>query len=162
MSIIETSIMVNAPIELCFNCARDIGVHTQTVWRHTGERAVAGVTEGLIGEGEEVTFEARHLGVRQRLTSRITAFEYPIYFVDEMQRGAFRSLRHEHRFEQVATGTRMVDRLVFESPLGWVGRLFNRLVLERYMRRFIDDRNAALKQYIEGIHGGAREERDSR
>jgi len=60
---------IAAPIGVCFNLARDIDFHTRSL-RDTGERAVGGRTSGLIGLGESVTWEARHLGVRQRLTAR--------------------------------------------------------------------------------------------
>ena len=75
--IVQTSI--NAPIEICFDLARDIGVHCQTSIS-TQERAIAGVTTGLIGLGEEVTFEGVHFGVRQRLTARVIEFDRPHRF----------------------------------------------------------------------------------
>ena len=53
----------------------------------TGERAVAGRTTGLIGLGESVTWEARHLGIRQRFTAEVTAFDRPRYFRDVMTPG---------------------------------------------------------------------------
>ena len=40
-----------------------------------GQVAVGGRTSGLIGLGEEVTWRARHFGVTQHLTSKITAFD---------------------------------------------------------------------------------------
>ena len=93
--IIETQI--NAPAEQCFDLARDIGLHCQTTSK-TKEKAVAGVTSGLIEMGQSVTFEAVHFGVRQRLTSQIVEFERPLYFTDEMTKGAL---------HQCATGTNL-------------------------------------------------------
>ena len=78
---------INAPPEVCFDLARDIDFHTRSL-SHTGERAIAGRTTGLIDLGESVTWEARHLGIRQQLTSKVTAFDRPTYFRDEMTRGA--------------------------------------------------------------------------
>jgi ligand-binding SRPBCC domain-containing protein len=136
---------IAAPIEVCFDLARNIDVHSATVWRHTREAAVAGVTGGLIEEGQTVTFEATHLLVRQRLTSRIVRMERPRVFVDRMQRGAFKSMMHTHEFEEFGGLTRMTDTLQFEAPLGWLGRLAERIVLEDYMRKFLIDRNHELK-----------------
>ena len=45
----------------------------------TQERAIAGVTHGLIELGDEVTWEARHFGIRQTLKVRITGFERPSF-----------------------------------------------------------------------------------
>jgi len=147
---IRTSVVVEAPIERCFDLARDIDVHTRTVWKHTKERAVSGRTSGKIELGETVTFEATHLGVRQRLTSEIIEFEYPRRFVDRMVRGAFKRMRHEHDFERIdERRTRMTDTLTFEAPLGPLGRLAERLVLRRYMLAFLEDRNAEVKRIAE-------------
>jgi ligand-binding SRPBCC domain-containing protein len=140
---------IAAPIDVVFDLARNIDVHSATVWKRTREAAVAGVTEGLIEEGQTVTFEATHLFVRQRLTSRIARMERPRLFVDEMQRGAFKSMTHTHEFEEIGGMTRMTDTLHFEAPLGLLGRLAERIVLEDYMRKFLIDRNRELKMMAE-------------
>jgi len=146
---VTTSIVILAPIERCFDLARDIDIHTKTVWKHTREKAVAGVTTGCISDGELVTFEATHFGIRQRLTSKITDFNAPYLFVDETQKGAFKSLRHVHYFEKHGEGTRMTDTLRFEAPLGWLGWAVERLVLKTYMTKFLEHRNEQLKQLAE-------------
>ncbi|MGO4544073.1 cell division protein [Paenibacillus sp. 2TAB23] len=140
-----TEIYIEAPIAICFDMARDIDIHTKTVWKHTREKAVAGVTKGLIQKGELVTFEATHFGVRQRLTSKISEMVVPSFFVDETQRGAFKSLRHEHLFEKRGKGTLMTDVLRFEAPLGVLGWFAERVILKRYMRKFLEHRNKQLK-----------------
>ncbi len=140
---------VNAPLEAVFDAARDIGLHCETA-RYTRERAVAGVTSGLIGLGQTVTFEAVHLGVRQRLTSRIVAFDAPHRFVDEMTRGAFQSLRHVHEFVANGAGaTLMIDTLTWVSPLGVLGIVADHLVLKRHLKRFLRRRNRCFKCIVE-------------
>src|SRR5205823_8803096 len=66
--------VIAAPKERVFDLARSIDAHQDTA-EHTGERAVAGVTSGLLGPEEEVTWEARHFGVRQRLRVKMTRSE---------------------------------------------------------------------------------------
>jgi ligand-binding SRPBCC domain-containing protein len=147
---IATSIVVEASIQRCFDLARDIDVHTRTVWKHTKEKAVAGRTSGKIELGETVTFEATHFGVRQRLASEIVEFDAPRRFVDRMVRGAFKRMRHEHDFEALGErSTRMTDTLTFEAPLGPLGWIAERLVLRRYMLKFLEDRNAEVKRIAE-------------
>ena len=68
MILLET--VIAAPPEVVFDLARSIDAHQEST-RQTAERAVAGVTTGLLGPGEEVTWEARHFGIKQRLTVRI-------------------------------------------------------------------------------------------
>ncbi|MFS0869435.1 SRPBCC family protein [Paenibacillus xylanilyticus] len=145
-----TEITIQAPIEKCFDYARDIDVHTQTVWKHTRERTVSGVTSGKIGAGDTVTFQATHFGVRQKLTSRIVHYERPHIFVDQMVKGAFRSMRHEHHFRKLDEKTTyMRDTLKFEAPLGVLGWAAERLILKRYMYAFLQSRNRKLKALLE-------------
>jgi len=139
---------VAAPPSRCFDMARDVDLHLRST-AASRERAVGGVTSGLLGPGDEVTWEATHFGVRQRLTSRITEFDPPRRFVDEMVRGAFQRFRHEHQFRAVEGGTEMVDIFDYTSPLGSLGLLADRLFLRRYMSRLLRDRNAYLKRVAE-------------
>ena len=148
MPVIELSTLIHAPRERVFDLARSIDAH-QASAGDTDERAVAGVTSGLIGLGQEVTWEARHLGVRQRLTVRNTAFDRPSHFQDVMVAGAFRHMVHDHCFEARPDGTLMQDRFEFSSPLGVLGTVADGLFLTRYMRRFLLQRNAMLKQCAE-------------
>ena len=136
MAVFRIVTTIAAPIGGCFDLARDIDFHTESLG-HTGERAVAGRTSGLIGLGESVTWEGRHLGVRQRLTVEVTAFDRPFYFRDVMTAGAFRSFAHDHRFEERGGGTVMTDEVEFRSPLGPVGWLVDRLFLAGYLRRLL-------------------------
>jgi ligand-binding SRPBCC domain-containing protein len=150
MPTIYQEIAIAAPIETCFDLARNIDFHQRTL-AHTKERAVAGVTSGGVIGGDVVTWEATHFGVRQRLTSRITDYERPTYFADEMVRGVFKRCRHLHRFLPNGTGTLMIDCFDYTSPLGPLGRLADVLFLERYMRGLLVGRNAMLKRVAEAI-----------
>jgi ligand-binding SRPBCC domain-containing protein len=143
--VVETRIA--APIELCFDLARDVDVHLRTS-ASTGERAVGGKTSGLLELGNVVTFEAVHSGIRQRLTSKIVEFRRPDRFVDEMVKGAFASLRHVHEFD--ADGPSVVrDTLTWRSPLGLLGVLADTLFVERRMRAFLENRQLEVKAYAE-------------
>ena len=148
MAVIELSTVIRAPRERVFDLARSIDAHQDSTGG-TDERAVAGVTKGLIGLNEEVTWEARHFGVRQRLTVRVTAFDRPTHFRDIMIAGAFKSMAHDHTFADHPEGTVMSDRFEFTSPLGILGAMVDRLFLAAYMRRFIVSRNDVLKQLAE-------------
>jgi ligand-binding SRPBCC domain-containing protein len=144
MPFIRLETQIAAPVELCFDLSRDLDVHMASSGG-TGERAVAGVTSGMVKLGDEITWEASHLGVRQRLTSKIIAYDRPRMFADEMLRGAFKRWHHTHLFEQQATGTLMIDEVNYASPLGLLGRIVDMLYLENYMRHFLLRRNAYIK-----------------
>jgi ligand-binding SRPBCC domain-containing protein len=148
MAVITVETQINAPIEVCFDLARDIGLHCQTAI-NTNERAIDGVTSGLIGLGESVTFEGVHFGIRQQLTSKVTEYDKPKRFVDEMTKGAFKSLKHIHEFIPITNGTLMKDTLIWISPFGFLGKMIDRLFLENYMKRFVVERNNKLKAVAE-------------
>ncbi|MCP3739734.1 SRPBCC family protein [Rossellomorea sp. BNER] len=149
MPTIEYQILINAPIEHCFDLARNVDIHTQTV-QHTKEKAVGGVTSGILDEGDSVTWEAVHFGVKQRLTAKVTEVKRPDYFVDIMIKGAFHSFHHTHQFIEKHDGTLMVDIFQYKSPLGPIGILADKLFLEKYMQRFIISRAIELKKIAEG------------
>ena len=148
MSVIELTTIINAPIHICFDLARSIDLHKLST-THTDEEAIAGVTSGLIGEGEYVTWRATHFGIRQELTSKITAFEYPYFFRDEMLKGIFKKIKHDHRFETDGELTEMKDSFEFESPLGFLGHLFNYFVLKTYLTELLVKRNQLIKKVAE-------------
>lgn len=144
---------IAAPIELCFVLARDIDFHTRSL-ADTGERAVAGTTTGLIGPGESVTWEARHLGIRQRLTVQVTEFDKPRFFRDVMTAGAFKSFAHDHRFESNDGITTMSNDVTFRSPAGPLGLLVDYLFLTGYLLRLLTARCQAIKREAESAAAG--------
>jgi ligand-binding SRPBCC domain-containing protein len=149
MAVIELNTSIAAPVERCFLLSLSVDVHTLST-AHTGERVVGGVTTGVMQPGDVVTWRARHFGVWQQLTSKITGYQYPTYFCDEMQKGAFKSLRHEHHFTTQGSHTVMTDIFIFESPLGILGKLANVLFLKKYMQRLLTQRNVVIKVIAEG------------
>jgi ligand-binding SRPBCC domain-containing protein len=150
MPIVKVVTKIRAPIDACFDHARDIRLHTEST-AGTNERAIAGVTAGLIGPGCEVTWEATHLMVRWRLSSRITAFERPFHFRDSQVTGPFQGFDHDHIFATVPGGTLMTDVFAFQSPYGLAGRLVDRLFLRSYMERFLRNRSEFLKAHAENL-----------
>lgn len=129
------------PADALFDASRDIGAHVASM-RGTGERAIGGVTSGLIGLDETVTWRAWHFGIPFRMTSRITALERPHRFVDEQTTGPFRLFRHEHLYVERDGTTIMTDRVTLASPV--FGRVAERLVLVPYLRRLLIRRAARL------------------
>lgn len=149
MPIIRLETYIEASQETVFDLSRDIDLH-QVSTAHTNEKAVAGKTSGLLELNESVTWEARHFGILQRLTSKITKMDRPSYFVDEMVSGAFKSFRHEHIFESKGKGTLMTDVFTYVSPVGVVGKVADGLFLRDYMKELLVQRNEVIKKYAEG------------
>lgn len=139
---------INANKYIVFDLSRSIDLQSQYV-TSSNEKAVAGRTGGLIGLNENVTWRGKHLGVWQHLTSKVTEFDRPHLFVDEMQKGAFKSLRHEHHFIATEKGTLMKDVFIFQAPLGILGKLASDLFLKSYMANFLKNRNRSIKDFAE-------------
>lgn len=147
MVVLEEVTRIRAPIERCFDLSRSIDLHVQST-AETGERAVAGVTSGLIGLGDQVTWRAKHLGIWQEFTSQITAMDRPRYFQDRMIRGAFRWFEHDHFFAERDGVTEMRDVLRFAAPVPVLGRIAE-IFLRPYLSRFLRERNVLIKHAAE-------------
>jgi ligand-binding SRPBCC domain-containing protein len=125
-----------------FDLARDVEVHLETM-AVSGERAVGGVTSGLLELGDQVTWAARHFGVPWRMTVGIVEYDRPARFVDEQVRGPFRRFRHVHIFEPDGDHVTIVDDVGFAAPFGILGRAVEPLLV-RYLRRLVCDRTEQL------------------
>lgn len=148
MPIIKLKTEINSTIEICFDLSRSIDLHKISTAK-TNEEAIEGTTSGLINLNETVTWKATHFGIRQKLTSKITAFDKPNYFRDEQIKGAFKSIYHEHKFEQLDNKILMTDIFEFISPFGIFGKVFNKLILTNYLRNLLIDRNNVIKEFAE-------------
>ncbi|MEP7074737.1 MAG: SRPBCC family protein [Acidobacteriota bacterium] len=149
MPSIRLETFVGAGIDRVFDLACSIDLHTETMTA-SSERAVGGVTTGLIGLGQSVTWEAVHFGFRQRLTSKIVICDRPHHLRDVMVKGAFAAFTHDHHFSEIGNGTLMTDVFDYRSPLGPLGSLADALFLKRYMTKLLAERNRVLKEIAEG------------
>ena len=150
MPVIKITTIINAPIGICFDLSRDIGIHQQSV-AHTREKAIAGRLHGLCEEGDTVTSEAVHFGIRQRLTVSITKVSFPYFFEDRMINGAFKSFQHKHFFAEENGKTIVKDEFTYISPLSWLGKLADLLLLKTYMTSLLLRRNNFIKQRAEEL-----------
>ncbi len=141
METIRLQTWIDAPVERCFLLSLSIDLHLAST-RKTGEQAIAGVTTGIIGEGQTVTFRARHVGKWRQHTTRIEALRPCSYFRDVMVDGSFRRFEHDHHFATMDDGTRMRDEILFVAPWGSAGRLLAR----RRLVEILKERNAFLKR----------------
>ncbi len=145
---IEIETRIKSTLEICFDLSRSIDLHKIST-AQTNEQAIAGVISGLMGLGETVTWEATHFGVKQQLTSKITAYNRPFHFRDEQVRGAFQSFVHDHSFELNNGFVIMQDVFEFQSPFSVLGKIFNNLVLTNYMTKLLKERDEVIKDFAE-------------
>lgn len=148
MPFIEHQQYIKAPIDVCFDLARNVNIHTLTASK-TKESVVGGVMEGHLELGDTVTWEAIHFGIKLRLTAQVTIMDRPYKFQDVMVKGAFHSFTHTHEFRECKGGTLMIDLFEYKSPLGYIGDLADLLFLQKYMKAFIANRANELKKIAE-------------
>lgn len=145
MTRFEVITAIAAPPQRVFDVSLAVDVHTASM-ADSGERAIDGVTSGRMKLGDTVTWQARHFGVHWRMTSLISDWEPPWYFVDEQVTGPFKRWGHAHHFEPDGDGgTVMRDMIDFVAPLGPLGVVAEFVVLNRYMPRLIRIRNVYVK-----------------
>ena len=142
---------IEADVQVVFDLARDIDAHTRSL-SHSNEKAIDGVTSGLINLGESVTWQATHFKIPFKMTSKIVEMDPPNCFVDEQTKGPFKRFRHIHLFKSADNGTLMVDEIDFDSPAGFIGRIVDHAVLGDYMEKLIRQRNNELKNEAEKLH----------
>jgi len=148
MSHIHLTTFIKAPIERVFDLSRSITLHKVSTSK-TDEKAIAGVTSGLISKDETVTWQAKHLFKTRQFTSKITEMQSPLLFIDEMIKGDFKNFRHQHHFKKVENGTIMIDLVDFESPYAALGKIVNSVFLKKYIEAFLVKRNTTIKEYAE-------------
>ncbi len=142
-----TTFIKNKP-DVVFNLSRSIDLHLISTTK-TNEKAIAGVTSGLINLHESVTWEANHLFKKRYFTSKIIAFDYPFSFTDEMVKGDLKSFSHQHIFEEKDGGTLMTDIIHLEAPYGFIGKWVLWVFLENYFKKLLTERNRVIVHYAE-------------
>ncbi len=145
---IELRTEISARIQIVFDLSRSIDLHKIST-EHTNEEAISGITSGLIELNESVTWRAKHFGITQTLTTKITEYDTPRYFADEMVHGAFKKFKHEHHFSDTQNGTLMVDYFDYTPPLGILGQIADHLFLKKYMTKLLIQRNRTIKDCAE-------------
>jgi ligand-binding SRPBCC domain-containing protein len=82
-------------------------------------------------EGLEIEYRIRLYGVPIPWRSRIDVWEPGIRFVDRQLVGPYRWWRHEHRFEAVSGGTRVIDEVAYVPRVRWISGALVRRDVER-------------------------------
>ncbi|MEW7292271.1 SRPBCC family protein [Aquimarina sp. 2304DJ70-9] len=148
MTTIRLKTYIKAPIKEVFDVSRSIDFHLHSA-KKTKEKAIAGITTGLIGLNETVTWRGKHFGIYLTHQSKITTFDSPNHFTDEMIKGHFKSFKHQHIFQNKDAGTEMTDILHYETPYGVCGKVFDKIILKKYLTTFLTSRNRSIKLYVE-------------
>jgi len=151
MTTLKLITKINADKQTVFDLSRNIDLHRQSM-KTSDEKAVDGITSGLISLHETVTFKGRHFGFWHTHQSKITEMTFYDSFTDEMIQGKFKSFKHHHLFHEKSGQTTMIDEVTYEIPFGFLGAIFNRMFLKKYLIRLLQKRNAFIKKSAEKQH----------
>jgi ligand-binding SRPBCC domain-containing protein len=140
MVTIRAATQIHAPIERCFRLSVSVDLQRAA----TGQEPSDGVTTGLLGPGDTVTWR----GPGGRHQTLIEVWRPYSYFREVMLAGPFKAYEHEHHFATMNDGTRIRDEIRFTARLGLLGRLVQ-WISRRRVLRLIEKRNAFLKRVAE-------------
>lgn len=71
------------------------------------------------------------LGIPMYWMTEITQVKDQSYFIDEQRFGPYTLWHHQHHFKAIPGGVEMTDIIHYRIPLGWLGRLANRLFVAK-------------------------------
>ena len=107
-------------------------------------------TENLspdIYEGQLIEYRVSPLkGYRTSWVTRILAVEKEKYFIDLQLSGPYSLWHHEHWFSVEGNGIRMYDRLSYSIPMGWIGRMMNRILISSKIDKIFVHRKKVLEE----------------
>jgi ligand-binding SRPBCC domain-containing protein len=96
--------------------------------------------------GLEIAYRISLYGLPLPWRSRIDEWEPGVRFVDRQLVGPYRWWRHEHRFETVRGGTRVIDHVDYAPRIGWLSGG----IVRRDLRRIFDYRREVLRRIFHG------------
>ncbi|MHA6796594.1 NUDIX domain-containing protein [Pseudonocardia bannensis] len=152
MPALRSTTLIDAPPRTVAGLLRDSEVAAEALARD-GHRFTAPAR--LLVPGDEVRLGARLLpGIRLPLTTRITAIS-PAGMTSVLTRGPARELVHTVTLTPTATGTRLVDELMWTAPWGPLGRIGDALLLRRMVRRLLAARAGVLTERVAALAGAS-------
>ena len=98
-------------------------------------------------EGLEIAYRISLYGLPIPWQSRIDVWEPGVCFVDRQIVGPYRWWRHEHRFEVVPGGTRVMDHVDYAPRVGW----FSGALVRRDLRRIFAYRHEVLWRQFQAL-----------
>jgi ligand-binding SRPBCC domain-containing protein len=84
--------------------------------------------------------------IHSRWLTEIAHVQEKSTFVDEQRIGPYRFWYHEHLFQEVESGTRIIDRVTYHLPFGILGDLVHTIWVGPRLRSIFDFRGQKVQQ----------------
>jgi ligand-binding SRPBCC domain-containing protein len=148
MTIIEKSVTIAAPIEAVFDFHLDtdnLGL-ISPAWVKT--KLIREQGDGL---GKIIELHTTQYNVfPSHWVVRIEEYDRPVRLTDLMLQGPMKYFRHERTFSQpCASLTELKDHLEYETPFGIIGKIADKLSIEKMMNEMFEYRHQKTKEILE-------------
>ncbi len=108
----------------------------------TSENIPSKMYEGMI-----ISYQVTPLfGIKTTWVTEITQLKEHRYFVDEQRVGPYKMWHHQHWVEATPTGTLMTDIVSYQPPLGFLGSIANKLIINRKLNEIFDYRTKVMEE----------------
>ena len=99
--------------------------------------------------GQMISYKVSPLPfVRVRWVTEIKNVEYKRYFTDEQKVGPFALWYHQHFFSELNNGVLMTVEISYAIPFGILGRIANRMVVEKQVGNIFNYRTERIKSHF--------------
>lgn len=147
----QNEFVVNSNIDRVWEFYTDLR-HLEIISPRDIELNLVEYTDRILKKGTVACFDGRII-ISARWCSKITKFEKYEYVDEMIQYGKknppFRLWSHRHIFELIdGNNTKVVDKIKFELPFGYVGKLLE-FYFERKLQRIFEHRVYATKKFLE-------------
>ena len=86
------------------------------------------------------------LGIPVKWVTEITHLKEKEFFVDNQLYGPYRTWHHQHIFKPVPGGVEMTDIVTYKIPLGFLGKLMNRILVKQQVEKIFNYRSRVLEE----------------
>lgn len=86
------------------------------------------------------------LGIPVEWVTEITQVHKHKYFVDEQRKGPYKMWHHEHHFEEVEGGIKVIDIVSYELPLAPLGNLVHPWLVKPKLNEIFSYRTQVIKE----------------
>jgi ligand-binding SRPBCC domain-containing protein len=83
-------------------------------------------------------------GIKMNWMTEITHVREGEYFVDEQRFGPYALWHHQHHFKAIEGGVKMTDILNYAIPYGIIGRLSNKVLINKQIKKIFSYREKAI------------------
>ncbi|MEO8238375.1 MAG: SRPBCC family protein [Flavobacterium sp.] len=144
---IEAIQHLNATIEECWNFFSS-PKNLQTITPDNMSFEIQDFDGKRMYPGQIITYTLKPLfGIKINWVTIITVAKENQYFVDEQRFGPYALWHHKHFFEPTENGgTKMTDIVHYAVPFGYLGRMINKLVVNKKINELFDFRRTKIEE----------------